>query len=104
MAGKSITARNWYKTEVSIRKFCYNKLLISVAELAVRFRPNIVIDTQAKFIEEKWKRLRIGNEEFTVDGKCTRCGAICTDPSTGTRQNELLKVLTKPWFSIRIKI
>ena len=76
-----------------------NKLSISVAELAVRFRPNIVIDTQTKFVEEKWKRLRIGNNDFTVDGKCTRCGAICTDPATGTRQNELLKVLTKAWFS-----
>ena len=99
MASKSFTARNWYYTEVSRPSFALTNS-ISVAELAVRFRPNIVIDTQAKFIEENWKRLRIGNQEFTVDGKCTRCGAICTDPSTGTRQNGILKVLTKPWLSI----
>ena len=64
-------------------------------KLAQRFRANIYLKTDQAFIEENWKTLRIGNLVFSVNGNCTRCGAVSTDNLTGTRQNEPLKTLTQ---------
>ena len=58
----------------------------TLEKLELRFRPNIVIQTSVPFEEESWKKIKIGNAIFEVEGNCTRCGAVCIDPETGTRQ------------------
>lgn len=45
-----------------------------------RFRPNLIIDGEHPFIEDGWKRLRIGSVEFTVDSPCSRCVFTTIDP------------------------
>ena len=80
----------------------------SLEKLELRFRPNIVIQTSIPFEEESWKKIKIGNAVFEVEGNCTRCGAVCIDPETGTRQKEPLETITKcrseTTFGIYIKL
>ena len=80
----------------------------SLEKLELRFRPNIVIKTSVPFEEESWKKIKIGEAEFEVEGNCTRCGAVCIDPETGTRQKEPLATITKfrneTTFGIYIKL
>ena len=80
----------------------------SLEKLELRFRPNIVIKTSIPFEEESWKKIKIGEAEFEVEGNCTRCGAVCIDPETGTRQKEPLETITKSrnetTFGIYIKL
>ena len=54
-----------------------------------------MVRTSDEFEEEKWKKIKIGNVEFDVEGNCTRCGAVCTNPTTGQRDSEPLKTLTR---------
>ena len=80
----------------------------SLEKLELRFRPNIVIQTSMPFEEESWKKIKIRNAIFEVEGNCTRCGAVCIDPETGTRQKEPLETITKcrseTTFGIYIKL
>ena len=80
----------------------------TLEKLQLRFRPNIVIKTSVPFEEESWKKIIIGEAEFEVEGNCTRCGAVCIDPETGTRQKEPLATITKSrnetTFGIYIKL
>uniref|UniRef100_A0A0A9DHA7 Molybdenum cofactor sulfurase n=1 Tax=Arundo donax TaxID=35708 RepID=A0A0A9DHA7_ARUDO len=43
---------------------------------AMRFRPNIVISGSAPYNEDNWKRLHIGEADFTSMGGCNRCQMI----------------------------
>ena len=80
----------------------------SLEKLELRFRPNIVIQTSIPFEEESWKKIKIGNAVFEVEGNCTRCGAVCIDPETGTKRKEPLETITKcrseTTFGIYIKL
>jgi uncharacterized protein len=50
-----------------------------------RFRPNVVIANTEAWIEDKWKRLQIGDVTFRSPKKCARCGVPAIDQTTGER-------------------
>jgi hypothetical protein len=60
-----------------------------------RFRPNIVIQTEDPFIEDRWKKITIGTIQLAVVKPCTRCIITTTDQITGVRNplQEPLKTL-----------
>ncbi|MGB3535168.1 MAG: MOSC N-terminal beta barrel domain-containing protein [Microcoleaceae cyanobacterium] len=62
----------------------------------IRFRPNLVIETEKPFIEDTWKRVKIGEIEFSIIKSCGRCIVITTDQTTGERNQftEPLKTLS----------
>jgi hypothetical protein len=66
-----------------------------------RFRPNVVIEgAEAPWIEESWKKLRIGTVEFEFMKRCTRCKIITIDQTKGEVMSaeplEILKSTLKP--------
>lgn len=62
-----------------------------------RFRPNIVIAGNEAFAEDRWKRIRIGEVEFTNVKPCIRCIFTTLDPTTAERspKGEPIKSLAK---------
>lgn len=72
-------------------------LLIGTASLAdlnrrlqrpvtmANFRPNLVVRTDEPFVEDSWKRIRIGTIEFDVCKPCTRCVLTTVDPISGVK-------------------
>jgi len=48
----------------------------------LRFRPNIVVETDAAFVEDDWKQIAIGDAVFDVAGPCERCNFTTLDPKT----------------------
>jgi uncharacterized protein YcbX len=59
-----------------------------------RFRPNIVVNGEAPFSEDSWKRIKIGEVTFKVAKKCARCHVINIDQVTGLSSKEPLKTLS----------
>ena len=53
-----------------------------------RFRPNIVVDEPAPWVEDGWKRLKIGATELEVGWSCARCTMTTVDPDTGVRDED----------------
>jgi uncharacterized protein YcbX len=51
----------------------------------LRFRPNLVVEGAPAFAEDNWKRIRIGDIEFSLLKGCTRCILTTIDPATGER-------------------
>ncbi|WP_044875058.1 MOSC domain-containing protein [Pseudomonas sp. LFM046] len=51
----------------------------------LRFRPNLVVEGSAPYAEDSWKRIRIGDIEFSVAKGCSRCILTTIDPATGER-------------------
>jgi uncharacterized protein YcbX len=51
----------------------------------IRFRPNIVIETQTPFIEDRWHSLTIGKITFDLVKPCSRCQITTTDQKTGAK-------------------
>ena len=62
----------------------------------IRFRPNLVIETDQPFIEDTWKWIQIGEIKFAVVKPCDRCNIITTDQATGeiNQFTEPLKTLS----------
>ncbi|MDX6356690.1 MAG: uncharacterized protein QOF98_3593 [Streptomyces sp.] len=60
-----------------------------------RFRPNVVIDGTAPWVEDGWYRLRIGEVLFRVAKPCGRCVITTTDQTTGLRGKEPLRSLAR---------
>ena len=58
-----------------------------------RFRANIVINGLEAFVEDSWKRIRIGSVEFRVSKACTRCIMTTVDTQTGVKGKEPLQTL-----------
>ncbi|CAM3644477.1 MOSC domain-containing protein [Parendozoicomonas haliclonae] len=58
-----------------------------------RFRPNIVVSGCEPHEEDSWKRIRIGDIEFSLVKNCTRCVFTTVDPATGEKGTEPLKTL-----------
>lgn len=58
-----------------------------------RFRPNIVVEGDAPFQEDQWKKIRIGSVVFHLAKPCARCVITTIDPSTGKKGAEPLKTL-----------
>lgn len=79
-----------------------NQRLLTLGEDSVtmsHFRPNLVVennDELAKaFVEDKWRRIRIGEIEFEVAKPCSRCIMTTVNPTTGVKntQQQPLKTL-----------
>lgn len=49
-----------------------------------RFRPNIVLQTDTPFAEDKWARLRIGGADFRLPKPCARCNVTTINQETAT--------------------
>lgn len=60
-----------------------------------RFRGNLIVDNIEAFEENEWKSLKIGKNEFEIQGPCTRCQMICIDQSTGEKTTEPLRTIGK---------
>ena len=72
-------------------------LLVSVASLAdlngrlprpvsiTRFRPNVVVQGDGAWAEDRWRRIRIGSAVFRVVKPCKRCIVTTVDPDSGER-------------------
>jgi uncharacterized protein len=59
-----------------------------------RFRPNIVVaGGGAPYLEDGWKRIRIGEMIFHVAKSCARCAITTTDQATAERGKEPLATL-----------
>lgn len=50
-----------------------------------RFRPNIVIDTEEAWLEDRWAAIEIGGLRFDLVKPCSRCIMTTQDQSTGSR-------------------
>jgi hypothetical protein len=48
-----------------------------------RFRPNIVVDSESAFVEDRWKRIRIAETMLEPAWACARCRMTTVDPDTG---------------------
>jgi len=59
----------------------------------LRFRPNIVVDTDEPHIEDTWKMASTENVVFDNMKPCGRCMIVTIDPTTGIVNNETLTVL-----------
>ncbi|EFN72786.1 Molybdenum cofactor sulfurase [Camponotus floridanus] len=60
-----------------------------------RFRGNIIVKGCNAFDELQWEYIRIGNNNFKVNGPCTRCQMICIDQTTGKKTIEPLRTLAE---------
>lgn len=58
-----------------------------------RFRPNIIIDNQVAFEEDKWSVLTIGGVPFRLPKKCARCKMITIDPQTAEINTDYSQLL-----------
>jgi uncharacterized protein len=65
-----------------------NERLLKRGQMPVdmrRFRPNIVVDAGDAWIEDTWKKIRIGKVEFFVWQRCGRCIMTTIDRDSLTR-------------------
>ena len=64
-----------------------------------RFRGNIWLDGLAPWQEFEWvgRRLRIGDVDFEVRARITRCVATHADPATGRPDTDILGLLESGW-------
>ncbi|HRE89817.1 MAG TPA: MOSC domain-containing protein [Myxococcota bacterium] len=60
-----------------------------------RFRPNLVIETDTPWIEDRWRRIRVGPLELELVKPCARCVGVNVDPETATSSREPLKTLAR---------
>lgn len=62
-----------------------------------RFRPNIVVETEVPFAEDRWQVVQIGNLVFDIAKSCARCLVTTTDQFSGERDadKEPLKILSQ---------
>lgn len=58
-----------------------------------RFRPNLVVKGCDAFIEDNWKKFRIGNITFRVVKPCSRCIIPNIDIDTAKKNNEPARTL-----------
>ncbi|ROQ27096.1 hypothetical protein EDD98_6753 [Streptomyces sp. PanSC19] len=60
-----------------------------------RFRPNLVVEGTAPWVEDGWKRLAVGEVTFRVARPCGRCVVTTTDQITAERGKEPLRTLAR---------
>jgi len=58
-----------------------------------RFRPNLVVTGSEAFAEDQWKRIRIGDIEFSLVKPCSRCTIPSINPATAEKTAEPVKTL-----------
>lgn len=61
---------------------------------ALRFRPNIIVDTAISHSEDYWDEISIGACKLQNIKPCARCNVITIDQSTGVINKEALKMLS----------
>jgi len=52
------------------------------------FRPNLVLDSEQPFIEDRLKSIRIGEVVLKLVKPCSRCVLTTVDPDTGRRRDD----------------
>ncbi len=74
-----------------------------------RFRPNLVVDGQAPWAEDGWRRLRVGEAVFRAVKGCDRCVMTTIDPDTLAKGKEPLATLARhrrwdgaTWFGMNL--
>lgn len=75
-----------------------------------RFRPNVVVDAAIEpFVEDRWRRIRIGDIDYRFAECCPRCVLTTIDPDTRAHGKEPIRTLSRyrrwdgaTWFGIRI--
>jgi uncharacterized protein YcbX len=76
----------------------------------LRFRPSIVVDgCDTPFVEDGWRRVRVGDVEFRFAEHCDRCVLTTVDPDTLESGKEPLRTLAryrqwdhKTFFGVRL--
>ena len=74
-----------------------------------RFRPNVVLDGREPFVEDGWRRVRIGEVDFRYTMACDRCVMATVDRQTLATVKEPIRTLARhrrwegsTWFGIRL--
>ncbi len=69
---------------------------LGIPDLSIlRFRPNIVVETDEPFSEDHWRGLQIGQHQFRVPKPCARCSMVSQRPGTGESDLKVLAELAK---------
>ena len=75
----------------------------------LRFRPNLSVDGEQAWVEDGWRRLRVGEATFRVVKGCDRCAIPTTDPDTAERSKEPTATLARhrrfdgaTWFGMQL--
>ncbi|MFO0746412.1 MAG: MOSC domain-containing protein [Myxococcota bacterium] len=58
-----------------------------------RFRPNIVVATTEPWVEDRWRRIRVGPVELAIIKPCGRCVTVNVDQARGVAAREPLRTL-----------
>lgn len=58
-----------------------------------RFRPNLVVSGCEPFAEDRWKKILIGEIEFSIVKPCSRCVVTTVDQQSGVKGIEPLQTL-----------
>ncbi|MEP6599967.1 MAG: MOSC N-terminal beta barrel domain-containing protein [Actinomycetota bacterium] len=74
-----------------------------------RFRPNVVVAGTPAWVEDGWRRLRIGAVHFRAVKACDRCVFTTIDPVTAQKGTEPIATLAryrkwdgKTWFGVNL--
>jgi uncharacterized protein YcbX len=74
-----------------------------------RFRPNVVVTGASPWVEDDWRRIRIGDAVLRAVKGCARCVMTTIDPETAERESEPLASLTRlrrfdgqTWFGVNL--
>ncbi len=74
-----------------------------------RFRPNVVVRGTEPWVEDDWRRVRIGEVTFRAVKGCARCVMTTIDPETAEREKEPIASLSrlrrwdgKTWFGVNL--
>ena len=68
-----------------------NQRLVAKGESEVpmmRFRPNIVVETDEPYIEDQWKSIQVGDVRLEIVKPCSRCVIPTIDIVTGEKSRE----------------
>ncbi|GAA2036174.1 MOSC domain-containing protein [Agromyces tropicus] len=75
----------------------------------LRFRPNVVVDGDEPFGEDRWTHVRLGGVRFRMTEVCDRCVMTQVDPTTLARGKEPIRTLARhrkwdgaTWFGVRL--
>ena len=78
-------------------------------EALERFRPSIVVDGEESFVEDSWRRVRIGGTTYRFGEHCDRCVLTTIDPTSLETGKEPIRTLARhrawdgaTWFGIRL--